>query len=181
MLSNKKKIFILFNLIGWLFLGIIFFYGVMPETPIHVDKNLKKQITIIFPNRWIFFTKDPTEDYIYVLKKTPKGYVFHENFPNSSVSNFFGIVSYQKAVGLEYGIISNQIDDNLWSKNNTGKSLFNFINDDSIKVLELKRTKEMTTLIGEFVFVRIEPVPYLWRNKIRPFEMPSKFVKIKIK
>lgn len=181
MLTKKKRYFILFNFIIWLFLGIIFFVGMMPETPLNINKNLKKQLSMVFPNRWVFFTKDPTEDYIYILRKTKQGYGFYENFPNSSLSNVFGMISYQKAAGLEYGIIANQIDDNLWSNNNGGRTFLQLLKEENTKILELKRTDQITSLSGEFVFVKIEPVPYVWRNKIDRFAMPSKFVRIKIK
>lgn len=164
----------------WMFFGITLFIAVMPETPLMIDKNIKTQISIIFPNRWPFFTKNPREDYIYILKKTSKGYEFHENFPNSSFSNFFGLVNYQRAVGMEYGIITSQIDDDLWNINDNGKNLFEVLKNDTIKCLEIKKTKQITRLIGEFIFVKIEPLPYLWRNKVNQFNMPSKFVKIKI-
>lgn len=180
-MNNKKNFFIVFNITIWFILGIILLIGVMPETPIMIDKNFRKQIKIVLPDRWPFFTKDPREDYIFLLKKTSKGYVFHENFPNSSSSNYFGLVSSQKAVGLEYGIISSQIDNDLWYINNTGKNLFQIINNDTIKILEIKKTKEISKLIGEFVFIKIEPLPYMWRDKVKQFEMPSKFVKIKIR
>ena len=180
MLTNKMKYFILFNIVIWMFFGVILFIGVMPETPLMINKDIKTQISIVFPNRWPFFTKNPREDYIYVFRKSSNGYEYHQNFPNSSFSNAFGLVNYQRAVGMEYGIITSKIDDDLWNINNNGKNLFDVFNNDTIKSLQIKKTKQITRLIGEFIFVKIEPLPYLWRNKVNQFDMPSKFVKIKI-
>lgn len=178
MYTTKKKYFIFLNLVVWMFFGIVLFLGAIPKTPLMIDENIKKQISIILPNRWPFFTKDPREEYIYILQKDSEGYVFQKNLPNSSYSNAYGLINYQRAVGIEFGIISSQIDDDLWNINDSGKNLFKILEKDSIKTLKIKKTIEITELKGEYVFVKIEPLPYLWRNKINQFEMPSKFVKI---
>jgi len=178
MLTSKKKYFILLNIIIWMFFGIVVLMGAMPRTPLMLNKSVKKKISKIYPNRWSFFTKNPKEEYIYILKKDGKDYLFHKNFPNSSLSNVFGLINYQKAVGLEYGIITGQIDEDLWNVNENGDNLFEILKKDSLQSLSIKKTKDISKLSGEFVFVKIEPLPYLWRNKVNQFDMPCKFVKI---
>ena len=62
--------------------------------------------------------------------------------------------------------------------NENGDNLFEILKKDSLQSLSIKKTKDISKLTGEFVFVKIEPLPYLWRNKVNQFDMPCKFVKI---
>jgi antimicrobial peptide system SdpA family protein len=178
MLSNRKKKFIFLNIFIWMFFGIVLLVGAMPKTPLMINDNIKKNISIIFPNRWPFFTKDPREEYVYIFQKKSQGHTLHPNLPNSSFANFYGMINTQRAIGMEYGMISSQIDENLWYTNNTGKNLLKIIDNDTIKTIKLKRDVKYTELKGEYIFVKIEPLPYLWKNKVNQLEMPSKFVKI---
>ena len=178
MLSSRKKKFIFLNIFIWRFFGIILLVGAMPKTPLMINENIKKNLSIIFPNRWPFFTKDPREEYVYIFQKKLQKYILHTNLPNSSIANFYGMVNNQRAIGMEYGMISSLIDENLWYTNNTGENLLKIIDNDTIKTIRLKRDVKYTELNGEYIFAKIEPLPYLWRNKVNQFEMPSKFVKI---
>lgn len=179
-MTSKKKKFIFLNIFIWMFFGIIFLIGVMPKTPLKVNDEIKKNISMLFPSRWPFFSKDPREAYIYIFQKNSEGYTPHTNLPNSSAKNFYGAVNYQRAIGMEYGMIASQIDEDLWNTNNNGENLLQIINNDTIQTIQLNKDVKYTELEGEYLFVKIEPLPYLWRNKVNQLEMPSQFVKIKI-
>lgn len=177
----RQKAFIYFNIIIFGFWGIIIFLGIMPKNPIMVNEKFKTEICAIFPERWCFFTKNPKDNYMYILQKNADGsYHIHPNYPNSAGSNLFGLLLKQRAIGLEYGMITSKIDRNLWSKNTSGKSLMEILKNDSSKIVKTRVYSRDALLKGEFVFVEIEPVPFMWKNKIKQFEMPSKYIKIKI-
>ena len=75
MLSSRKKKFIFLNIFIWMFFGIILLVGAMPKTPLMINENIKKNLSIIFPNRWPFFTKDPREEYVYIFQKKLQKYI----------------------------------------------------------------------------------------------------------
>lgn len=179
-MNSVKKGFILFNIIFWAFLGIILLIGIMPKTPLKIGEEFKKIITIIFPEKWHFFTKDPNVKYIFVLEKKGGTYHFHDNFPNSKASNLYGLVNNQRATGLEYGMISNKISQDLWYENDTGENVLEVITQDTFKTLRIQNPVIESSLEGEYVFLEIEPLPYSWRRNFDQFQMPSRFVKIKI-
>ena len=146
MLSSRKKKFIFLNIFIWMFFGIILLVGAMPKTPLMINENIKKNLSIIFPNRWPFFTKDPREEYVYIFQKKLQKYILHTNLPNSSIANFYGMVNNQRAIGMEYGMISSLIDENLWYTNNTGENLLKIIDNDTIKTIRLQRDVKYTEL-----------------------------------
>lgn len=173
------KTYVVINIVLCGVLGIILFAGIMPDNPLDISKDFKKGVTIFMCERWCFFTKNPKEERVYIFSKVKDSYIQNEFLPNSSSKNGYGLISNQKAIGLEYGILVNKIDSDLWIRNPLNSDLFKTI-DSTSTVLMVKKNKRITYLKGEFIFVQVEPVPYLWRNKVGEFEMPSKFVKIKI-
>ncbi len=179
---KERKIFVL-NIILWSVLGISAFLGVIPKTPLKISPQLKANLKILLPERWAFFTKNPKEQYVYLLvqEDTTDGFKLHKNFPNSNKNNFFGIVNNQKAVGLEYGILSSKIPEDLWYEYNDGEDVRKILTQDTIKTLEIDTPLKEPILIGEVVFLLLEPVPYEWRNSVNQYKMPCRFVKLHIK
>lgn len=182
-MKSHHKVKTIVIILFWSLWIIINLIGVIPQTPININKNLKRNIAILFPNRWPFFTKNPKEDKscIYILKKEGNQYNVIPNLKNSSISNLYGIKLSQKSYTLEYGVLSKKIDKDLWYKSIDGDHLMKLSMQDSIKTIKMKWTDDLIGFTkGEYVIAQMDPVPYLWRNNVNKFEMPCNFIKLLI-
>lgn len=179
-MGSRKNCYVVINLFFWSFFCGLPLIGILPKTPLMIADDLKRGISFVYPNRWSFFTKDPTEAYIYILQKSPTGYTLHPSFPNCSVENLFGLVNNARAVSMEYGLISSLIDSDLWNSNNGGANVLDVLERTEFKTLKIKKNAGITALEGALAFVKIEPLPYLWRQNFDQFKMPGLFVKITV-
>ncbi|NAW50481.1 SdpA family antimicrobial peptide system protein [Elizabethkingia argentiflava] len=112
-------------------------------------------VNTILPQGWGFFTKDPREANVYCYKYN-NGNLENMIYTSDHYVNLFGLSKKSRMIAFENSMILGQI------KKIPYQSINNLKNDHAIykvKCNGLNYLKE-----GEYIIIRDEVPPYLWRD-----------------
>ena len=143
---------------------------------IMLPENFKKEVNIIFPQGWSFFTKDP-RSYRLLAYSLNGSKIEKLSIQNQSFSNIFGLSRKARVIGYESSIIANKILPKNW-KDMVGERLDSLVGCKSIKLKPEKNFKYLTG--GYYIFKLYKPIPYTWANKKQEMNNPSKLAKVEI-
>jgi antimicrobial peptide system SdpA family protein len=149
------------------------------NTTIFVSKKYQFYITVLFPQGWCFFTKNPMESRIFIYEYTSKGLHQIERWPNSSPNNFWGFNKTARAIGTDYGLLDKTIADSLWIHSNLV---------DIEKELVCKSNSIICKypdnyphfLYGNLLFVKRSLLPWAWSNTKIQIKQPLKFIRVNV-
>lgn len=167
----KKNTFIL--LLNVFFLVSLFGFSIsntLPKNPlIEGDKNLLR----IIPQGWGFFSKDPREETLYVeeLKNSSE-----LQWPNNNIKNFFGISRYGRSQGTEVGIIQQKIPNDKWKNCKQGIDSCR----DKVNTVTVYNDIPKTSVCGNYIFYKSEPVPWSWNKYTKQTEYNSKAIRVNV-
>jgi antimicrobial peptide system SdpA family protein len=100
----------------WMFIIINLFFSYIPSV-FPVNDKTKEILTLLFPQGWGFFTKNPKEDNtinVYTLYKDELKLV---SIPNASFHNGFGISRKSRYIRYETAVLLTKSDSSIkWAK-----------------------------------------------------------------
>ncbi len=148
----------------------------MPYNPLSGGKMSRSNFSILIPQGWAFFTKNPREPMMLLYKKEGGEYKIATE-PNASMYNLFGASRIGRAKGIEMGALSSQVTDKLWHDCNEGLEACSSM-IDTLKAIPVINQAYKAKLCGEFILVSKEPVPWAWGASFSTIHMPSQTIKI---
>ena len=156
-------------------IGCTYFFA-SQKSQLIINDNFKKNISLIFPQGWGFFTKNPRDLVleIYIIKNKKLYYI---DVSNLSLKNKFGFSRSSRVIGYELSTIASKIQKNEW-KESTNKDINNHINDKAI-ILQNNATFNYLKK-GEYLIKAFKPIPYAWSKSKQEKFNPISVVKIKM-
>lgn len=131
--------------------------------------GLRKNINLLFPQGWGFFTKDPKEIMVdaYIVENGKLRLITELN---TSKNNFFGLSRSNRFVGFELSLLLGHIPREAW-KNEVGE--FEFCLSDSIFEVNSLNVELKNFALGKSFFIhQYKPIPFQWaslnQEKFRP-------------
>lgn len=112
-------------------------------------------VNTILPQGWGFFTKNPRDPNIY-LYKLHKGKIEKVIYTNCHYKNYFGLSKKGRMIAFENTIILKQIEKAVYEK-------ISKIDEPHI-VYKVNCNNLSYIYPGEYMIIREEIAPYLWRN-----------------
>ncbi len=170
----KRKIFFLGIILFWCFFLLGVFNNSLP-IPKSNSFEFKATIFSFLPQGWGFFTRNPREESISLIKKKSDKLI-DELGVNGKFNNFWGASRKNRFRNIEFSIIKNNINDSSWVNGDIDK--FNL--DDNIKTDTIVNLTNPKTILGNFFIVKQERVPWAWA-RMENVVMPYKYVKIYVK
>jgi antimicrobial peptide system SdpA family protein len=134
--------------------------------------------TLLVPEGWAFFTRNPREPDIVLYKKI-KGQWMHDPInPLSMISNWWGLDRRPRAQSTEMAMILHSIPQDLWVSCDSSieNCLTNFT--DSV-ILQINNTVPRPVLCDTVAVQLLPPVPWAW-SKNRNLVMPYRLIYIKV-
>lgn len=162
-------------LFSWVLLALLVFFSSFKEQ-VFVNKNIQKQLNVVFPEGWGFFTKNP-RDLIMQVYSIENDTINYISMSTHSRLSILGISREPRVIGYEASIIANEIPKSFW-KDNTSYNLMNHIND-SILIIEKNNFKHFKK--GDYLFKLYKKIPYAWSKKNQEEFNPFKISRIQIK
>lgn len=173
--------------IFWGTLAVLLFLTAMPYSSLEMEKTTKLGFQRLLPEGWSFFTKSPRDPYVFILKVNDGKLELYDHLPNSNPQNLFGAQRTGRAIGVEFGRLTQNLSEDNWLECNP-KNLLALAKSDTVPTITLKNTYEKPLLTGEVIIVTQEPIPWAWRNAQKPassiptkLAMTTKLLKLNIK
>ena len=165
------KIFRYIILAFWSFAVIFIFSASLKNEIIFIDRDLKKNISTIFPQGWGFFTKSPRDQAYFCYELEDTKYIPF-TIKNCSYDNLFGFSRKARIIGYESSQVIEKIYKlNEWSKVQGEFNLY-YIPKKTVTVVVAKKLNYFKD--KKYLFVRYFPIPWAWngrgQEKYRPIE-----------
>lgn len=172
---NKKIIFFYSCLSFCAFVLLYLLILSVPENPIKIRYPFfsHREVTLVAPQGWSFFTKNPRDEDIY-LYKIEGSRLHKKSIVNMQASQGFGIDRENRLISTKLLKITAGIARKDWLTYKGDVTKFvESIGVDKFAVINVK-VKE-PSLCGKYCVVLKEPVPWSWSD-LKHVKMPSRFV-----
>lgn len=130
------------------------------------------------PQGWGFFTKDPQDELVHVMRRTEGEWQLADPEPSGSPSHLFGFRRELRARGVEVGLLTQALGRaDQWHECKGAPSSC----VDALPLAAVVQNPSPSPFYcGELVVYRQEPVPWAWSKANRPVVMPSFLARIEV-
>jgi antimicrobial peptide system SdpA family protein len=182
MLSKIKRLkstalFLAGLILFWLVVVFVIASASVPFNPLSMSKSGGAKIARILPEGWGFFTRDPNEPSVLVYKKDQSGELKLITPTATDPSYLLGLSRISRRLNFEVSLCLGKIQDSVWEK--VEKPTRMNLNTQHCDTIQNKLANPL--LMGDYVFVRQDRVPWAWTNVTPIPLMPYKMVNIHIK
>ena len=177
-----KKYFIAFVALGimcmWGLVIYMAFVSATPRSPLSPSPASMFNTTLLVPEGWAFFTRNPREPDVVLYKKVNGQWLHDPINPLSMSSNYWGLDRRPRAQSTEVAMILSSVPQDLWvsSDSSVESCLTNFF-DSSI--LQINNIVPEPVLCDTVAIQLLPPVPWAW-SKNKKLIMPYRLVCIKV-
>lgn len=149
----------------------------LPYNPVSLSKKERINMSVLLPQGWAFFTKDPRESYVAIYEEK-EGSLELAIKANASSYNLFGAKRLTRAMGIEVGALAGQIKARQWT--DCYKSVEECYRTADLPELTVVNKAHSPNYCGSYFLSLEEPVPWAWAKSYDEVEMPSKIIKINV-
>lgn len=142
---------------GWTVLIVLLLRAFMPDNPLRIRRSVKDDLTLLAPEGWVFFTRDPREASDRVFRLTTPC-CEEMTVPNGAASNLYGLKRDARAFGVEMAPLMAQIPRSGWRECRGDIAAC----AAAAPPIALSNASAARRLCGEVVIQRQRPVPWAW-------------------
>jgi len=157
-------------------LSVFLFSSLQLALPNNPTSGLKSPIVSqIFPQGWGFYSISPREEQVTLYDENGHPAL---DWPNSSLSNVFGLQRKGRAQGLEVGIVTAELQETDFTQveGNLQEAILSYTG----KVLTVKNPTPDAMVKGTYFVVKYQVVPWSWAQLVKQEDYPSKIVEVKV-
>lgn len=164
----------------WVVITIYALKFTLPYNAVALPFNTRVNSTVfraILPEGFAFFTRNPREQQVTILKLTGNEFQIEKNV-NGSIENLLGLKKTARSRDIEMATLISQISESEWL---SCKSQLNeCATHPETPILFLENKYANPLLCGEYLIVLRNPVPWAWAKSMNSNAMPTLFVRIKV-
>ena len=164
--------------VAWGFALLMVHAGSMPQNPLPYSMKLQQNVTLLFPQGWAFFTRDPREATERIYRRTPAG-LREVSYACSSRRNLFGIRRDARAVHVELVHLLSRAPMQLWRR--CEGSAARCAAEVREPPISLGNGTPLQRLCGDLIIVRRPPVPWAWSGARRRIDMPGTVLSLRVR
>lgn len=163
------KIIKFFIFLVWLFLGFMVFFSAFEDQLILNDK-IKRNLNILTPEGWGFFTKNP-RDFVLEVYRIDGAKISQIDIKNNSPKYYFGLSREARLIGYEVSTILEEINKKKWVESKT-KNIYDHIEDE---IIFIKNKNYLNHFKQKNIYMIkvFKPIPYAWsknnQERFNPF------------
>ncbi|MGV0170231.1 SdpA family antimicrobial peptide system protein [Bacillus velezensis] len=175
-MTDKKQTsmfsFFLFIMAAWIIVLFFTIIAALPSSAIQLTKHQSKTVSMIYPQSWGFFSKDPREDSlnIYLLDADEE-----LRWPNNSLKNVIGLNRYGRTQGIELGLMLEKLPSKeKWKDFTTGQD----IKDTTF--LKMKNESPSPRLKGKMIITYERITPWAWSQHTETKRTIKKYIGVDV-
>lgn len=160
--------------VAWFFVCVMVLISYLPRNAVTFAYIPKLLVKTFLPEGWNFFTRNPREELVFLLKKDDDGqWRKYNKSNNGDGSNLFGLKKDARAIGSEYGLMFSRKNIS-WKECESGSP--DCYNEDT-SIIEVENKLGKRLLCGEFLFILRQQIPWAWSKS--DVNLPYKYLKVK--
>lgn len=152
----------------------------LPFNPAKLPLRKDLQPQLWMPEGWKFFTRDPREERLYIMRRDGDHWRSAEFGPNSRAANLFGLRRRSRAQGIEAALILERLPKSHWHdcKESPLVALSQAAVTDTVVNIS-----PSPTFCGDIGIYMQAPVPWAWAKSAMRKEvvMPSRVTRVYVK
>lgn len=161
---------------AWGVVGIYSLRTALPDNPIKLPFESRKQMRTFLPQGWAFFTRAAQEPRQLILRREGGDWVSAQE-ASAAPSELFGIRRRARARGVEMALIVARLPRSSWHECDGGVEA---CLDDLSADLTIHNDTPNPSLCGDMAFVQQRPVPWAWQRRNRTIDMPAKIARVRL-
>ncbi|ASE63002.1 MULTISPECIES: SdpA family antimicrobial peptide system protein [Chryseobacterium] len=173
---KKTKFYYFSTLFVWIIGFFVVFFSAFKEQVV-VSYNCQQFVSLILPQGWGFFTKNPRDPLLEVYKVERNGTIIKVTLHNLSFNNDLGLSRRARMIGYESAQITNSIPANYWKKD-----IYSNLNRLSKNNIYLYNTKAKSKHFndGLYLFITYKTVPFAWAKQHQEGNNPINYTFVNI-
>lgn len=148
----------------------------LPHNPLSEKVGNNSFYSILLPQQWGFFSKNPRDESYYVYDLVMEKSAV--TWPNNKIENYLGLARSGRAQGTEMGLITLGISEENWTDCNEDPR--QCLGETKALADVIKNKTPNPTICGDIGFIRQQPVPWAWSKNADDINMSSKIVRVNI-
>lgn len=185
MSHNNKKEELTLNKTTILLISVFFTYfiiffssilNIMPSNPIK-DKTqvINSSVFKVLPQGWAFYSRNPRDSTYNVIDAQTGNNA--TQFPNSSLSNWFGLSRYGRSQGVEVGRLLSKINEKKWKDTTENPIVFG----KKMKKVKIINDQLKPKVTGDIIVYYSDPIPWNWAKTFSKNNyMHSKVIRLEV-
>jgi len=164
----------------WSAIGVFAVHARMPPNVVTLpaENLIRPVISVLFPEGWAFFTRDPQLERVMPLVRQSDGsWQTRWLGPHSEPRNLFGIDRSSKAQGVELGLLIGAIPQSEAKSCDVGPMT---CVETSAPSRTIANTSPDPTICGDVAIVFQKPVPWAWSGARVAVIMPSRIMRVSV-
>jgi antimicrobial peptide system SdpA family protein len=181
-IAMNRRIYLYFTLSLLLWFSVLFFLLIasLSESIVHVSRISKVRSTMLMPEGWAFFTKNPREENFVMYKKEPGGWEL-KTIRAGSYRSIFGLNRDIRIANQELGMLLTNYTDARWvdlkGRINDGS---NALLLDTLPARGVVDNSHYPIFSGDYILQKVYNVPWIWYTSNPDLVMDSKITKIRV-
>lgn len=158
-------------ILGWSALTVLELRAFMPDNPLRVTNRVADNLTLLAPQGWIFFTRNPREAVDRVYRGTNPCCEML-TLPNNHASYLFGVKRDGRAFAVEMGPLLKRIPGKAWRE--CRGDLPSCVAGLPVPSRTVANTSATRFACGKIIVQRQHPIPWAWssnRNLHPPYSV----------
>lgn len=176
---NKYSVFFVSIIFSWIVAILYVATASLPYNPIRPPFANVINWKMLVPEGWGFFTRNPREPNIYLLKKENNTWVSCFR-TNPDPINLFGIKRFSRSQGVEYGLLLQQTSAEDWTKCEE-VTLDDCVKKKNKRIVTVLNSSTHSSLCGQILFVQQAPLPWAWSRSNNKINMPLQYLILNVK
>jgi antimicrobial peptide system SdpA family protein len=155
----------------WATVALYAVHGTMPANALTLPGESKARIALFLPEAWKFFTRNPREEQLHVMRREANGTWSNATASvNADPSNLFGLRRASRARWVEEGLMID-VPDAAWTKCEEAPSA---CLSRAATYAQRENPTPAPSVCGTLGFVQQRPVPWAWARSRETLIMPSR-------
>lgn len=176
-LSRAGAAFLL-SVTGAALLGVYSAHPALPHNPIRLPFAERLEITVLVPQGWKFFTRDPREERILVFRRDSGAKWRSASLGRiAEPAHLFGISRTPRAQGVELGLLVVRMSAHDWQACSLRPEE---CLGSAPLARSLRNLSPNPTLCGEVGIALQKPIPWAWSRADEEVIMPSQVVRLEV-
>lgn len=147
--------------------------GSLGDNPLTPSLAARRNLLVMTPQGWAFFTRNPREPVDRVYKREREGWSA-VGYTHSSPQNLFGLRRMPRASGSELAYMLERMSNGDWV--DCAASLNECLGQHPGKMVLVENRAVKPFFCGKFLIERRRPIPWAWSGMSNRIHMPAQLL-----
>lgn len=158
-------------------IGIYSIETMLPFNPLRLPLRTELQTSVWMPQGWAFFTRDPQEERLYMLRLGRDGWHDFSCGTHADLCNGLGLSRRSRALGIEMGLLFGYTQAKNWRPCRSQRPEACLT---ELPAAEVRNPNQQPLVCGDIAMVLRAPTPWAWWREHPKLLLPSRVTRLRV-